>query len=453
MAMTVAAVSLVGLPSTAMAQSDTATGLTTAPNVPVPQTVLSLKDAVRLAAQRNATLRAQAAAVRGATASQDAAFAAFFPTLTPVVRYDKTSIYTNGKSASGGNSGSGSGSQLSASDGWQVGLEATVRLLDSGQRNLTFLRTKRNTESEYANLTQTLRSTLFNVERAYLEVLRAQELQKVKDAQVIRTDTILKQTQKRVEVGDAAPIDNLQARADSLNAQVDVITARTRTITNQASLKALIGLNPAESLPPLQSVGSEIPTDTFGSLEQAIQDGLKNRPSLIAQRLGVQAQQYQAKAAKLETGLTFAADATLSAFDRPRYGGDSLNFSLSFPLFDAGLTRANYRLAVANLEQAQQNLVQSERDATSEIESSYASYQQGSLRLAAATAAVEAARINYQAAERSNQLGASDLIDVLTAQVSLVTAETNYIEALYDTLIAYRQLELSTGRKLGLEQP
>ena len=448
--MAIVSLALVGIPAISSAQ---ATPETVTPNVPVPQTVLSLQDAVRLATQRNATLRAQAAAVRGATASQDAAFASFFPSLSPVVRYDKTSIYTNGKSASGGNSGTGSGNQLSSNDGWQVGLEATVRLLDSGQRNLTFLRTKRNTESEYANLTQTLRSTLFNVEKAYLEVLRAQELQKVKDAQVIRTDTILKQTQKRVEVGDAAPIDNLQARADSLNAQVDVITARTRTITNQASLKALIGLNPVEPLPPLQSVGTQIPPDNFGSLEQAVQEGLKNRPSLIAQRLGVQAQQYQAKAAKLETGLTFAADATLSAFDRPRYGGDTLSFSLSFPLFDAGLTRANYRLAVANLEQAQQNLVQSERDATSEIESSYASYQQGALRLAAATAAVEAARINYQAAERSNQLGASDLIDVLTAQVSLVTAETNYIEALYDTLIAYRQLELSTGRKLGLEQP
>jgi outer membrane protein len=449
MAMAIVSLALVGLPAFSSAQ---VTPETAAPNVAVPQTVLTLKEAVRLAALRNATLRAQAAAARGATASLDAAFAAFFPSLSPVVRYEKSNIYTNGGSQSG-NNGSGSGNQLTSGDGWQVGLEATIKLLDSGQRNLTFMRTKRNAESEFANLTQTLRSTLFNVERAYLEVLRAQELQKVKDAQVVRTDTILKQTEKRVEVGDAARKDNLQARADALNAQVDVITARTRTISNQASLKALIGLGATEGLPPLESVGTEIPADSFGSVEQAVQEGLKNRPNLLAQRLGVQAQEFQAKAAKLDTGLTFSADATINAFDRPRYGGDSLNFTLSFPLFDGGLTRANYRVALANLDQARQNLIQSERDATSEIESTYASYQQGTLRLAAATAAVEAARINYQAAERSNQLGASDLIDVLTAQVSLVTAETNYIEALYETLIAYRQLELSTCRKLGLEQP
>lgn len=447
--MAIVSLTLFGMPTISSAQ---ASPETPTPNLAVPQTVLSLRDAVRLAALRNGTLRAQAAAFRGATASQDAAFAAFFPSLSPVVRYSKSNNYVNGASTSNGG-GTGTGNQPSGGDGWQVGLEASVRILDSGQRNLTFLRTKRNTESEFANLTQTLRSTLFNVERAYLEVLRAQELQKVKDAQVIRTDTILKQTEKRVEVGDTAPKDNLQARADALNAQVDVITARTRTITNQATLKALIGLGSAEPLPPLQSVGTDIPADSFGSLEQAVTEGLKNRPSLLAQRLGVQAQEFQTKSAKLDTGLTFAADATISAFDRPRYGGDSLNFSLSFPLFDGGLTRANYRVAVANLDQARQNLVQSERDATSEIESAYASYQQGTLRLAAATAATEAARINYRAAERSNELGASDLIDVLTAQVSLVTAETNYIEALYDTLIAYRQLELATGRKLGLEQP
>lgn len=421
------------------------------PNVAKAEAVLTLREAVRLAAARNGTLRAQVAAVRGAAASQDAAKAAFFPTLSPKVSYSNGATYSDGKTFSN-NGGSGSGTGFSSSEnGWTIGAEATIRLIDSGQRNLNFMQAKRGTMSQEATLTQTLRSTLFSVEKAYLEVLRAESLQKVQDAQALRTDSILKQTQKRVEVGDAAPIDTLQATADALNAQVNVITARTKTIGNQASLKAIIGLGSSEPLPALEPVGTDVPADNFGTVEEAVKEGLQNRQDLRASRLGVQSQEYAAKASKLETGLTFAADASIGAYARPRYGSDALSVSLSYPLFDGGLTRANYRRSVATLEELRQRLVQSERDATSEIETAMASYRQGTLRLKAATAAVEAARINYQAAERSRELGASDLIDVLTAQVSLVTAETNYIEALYDTLIAYRQVEFAIGRKLGLE--
>ena len=48
----------------------------------------------------------------------------------------------------------------------------------------------------------------------------------------------------------------------------------------------------------------------------------------------------------------------------------------------------------------------------------------------------------------ARQAGASELIELLTAQVSLVTAESNYVEARYDTLISRVRLKLATGRPL-----
>lgn len=70
----------------------------------------------------------------------------------------------------------------------------------------------------------------------------------------------------------------------------------------------------------------------------------------------------------------------------------------------------------------------------------------------AAQAALEAATKNFEAASESQTLGASDLIDVVTAQVSLVTAESNRVEAFYDFLISEVRWKLVTGQPLPGEE-
>ena len=62
--------------------------------------------------------------------------------------------------------------------------------------------------------------------------------------------------------------------------------------------------------------------------------------------------------------------------------------------------------------------------------------------------ALDAAKKNYNAAVDSQKAGAYDLLQVLTAQVSLVTAESNQIQALYDYRISDVNLKLVTGRPI-----
>ncbi|MFX8616588.1 TolC family protein, partial [Acinetobacter baumannii] len=60
---------------------------------------------------------------------------------------------------------------------------------------------------------------LFDVHSRYFAALRAQELLRVQDAQLKRANEILEQTKVRVQLGDAARINILQAQADALNAR------------------------------------------------------------------------------------------------------------------------------------------------------------------------------------------------------------------------------------------
>jgi outer membrane protein len=124
---------------------------------------------------------------------------------------------------------------------------------------------------------------------------------------------------------------------------------------------------------------------------------------------------------------------------------------VTYPLFDGGRLREQAREAKLNHQAAQARLVQSERLARAEIESAYAENAQNIERLNASKQALEAAQVNYNAAIAAQREGANDVIQVLTAQVSLVTAESNYIEATYDYYVSDANLRLVSGRPIAGE--
>jgi outer membrane protein len=151
--------------------------------------------------------------------------------------------------------------------------------------------------------------------------------------------------------------------------------------------------------------------------------------------------------AKIAAGVTWTLDGVASKSFAPDVSDRvGLVFRASLPIHDGYSSRETIRLRQIALESEEQSLLQDERDAKAQIESAYKEFEQNREILAAAKAALEAARLNFQAAEESQKLGAGDLIDVLTAQVSLATAESNHVQAVYDLLTAEVWLRLVLGR-------
>jgi len=93
-------------------------------------------------------------------------------------------------------------------------------------------------------------------------------------------------------------------------------------------------------------------------------------------------------------------------------------------------------------------LEQAQRVVRAEIEAAYVELKTNAERLQAAQTALDAAKKNYEAAVDSQKAGAYDLLQVITAQLSLVTAESNEIQAMYDYRISDVNLRLVTGRPI-----
>ncbi len=400
---------------------------------------LTLQEALERAKQNNGTVISARLNYESARSSVASANANFYPTITPQYRYvDQEQQFSGNFTGTGRQSFS------------QVTLSANWVILDAGQRQFALQRTRRlATATQYSTL-WTLRQVLFTVTRQYYEVLRAQELLKVADTQVERARQVLEIVREQVEVGAAARKDILQAEADYQNAIVQQISARNQLVTAQTALKATIGWPPDQPFPPLQAPQNPVvapPTNGQElTLEDALQQGLQKRPDLLDARHRLSAERYNVLSAERQTSADWNLSLNFSRIFEPRESQNrSLTFVLSYPLFDAGRSREALRQARLAYEASQAQLQQQEREVRSEIESTYLTWKQNLERLQASEIALEAARLNYEAATESQRLGAAGILDVTNARLSLVTAETNYVQALYDYYIAEVQLHLAIG--------
>lgn len=405
------------------------------------QDTLTLDEALRMAKLNNGDVKAATFDVRAANARVKQAKAAFYPTVTPFAQYSNRRTVTD----------IGTGRQTVTDDGITTGLDASWNILDSGQREFSLLSARRSEDAERLDARQLLRTTLFNVHSQYYEALRAQELLRVAQSQVDRTQKIYDQAEfgARPEIGSVAKKDVYQARADLLNAKVELLRVRNLTATTLSTLKATIGWDQSTELPPLDKIAEATNFEQIPTKEEVVVAGLRDRTDLQAQRKRIDAQYYSVKRADREAGFSFNLDLNYSRNFTPNEDDNrNLTLLVSYPLFDGGRLREQARETRLVFQAAQATLVQVEREARAEIESTYAEYVQNIERLNASKQALEAAQVNYNAAIAAQREGANDVIEVLTAQVSLVTAESNYIEATYDYYVSEVNLRLVTGRAI-----
>lgn len=406
---------------------------------------MTLDQALEAAVRQNGVVRAAKLDYQAARARARGAASAFLPTITPSYTYTTSTgeVHTGGFA---GRTGSVTESaQIVA--GW--------RLWDNGIRDARYRTSLLGRDSAEASALQTLRQVLFSVHQRYYDALRSDELLRVQNEQLLRAEEILRQTQLRAspEVGDAPLKDVKQAEADALNARVNVLVARNRVASAQASLKAILGLGARDPLPTLVPPVDQVPPAWAIGMEQAFDAGLRNRPDLRAQRKRLDSQRQSLRIARLDSGVTFSVDAE----HRRRFADDVsdqslLVFQASIPLFDGASSREAVRAQQFAVEAEVASLTQSERDALAEIESAFMEFSQNRERLEAARLAREAARVSYEAARGARDEGAATLIEVLTAQVSLATAESNYVEALYDVFVSEVRLGLATGQPIRGEE-
>jgi outer membrane protein len=407
---------------------------------------ITLADAVKLATQNNVTNITAANKIRTDNANTRSTFGRFLPSLTG----------TLGQTQQGGSVVNPNGEVVSSvSQPWHVsdGLSSSITLYDGGNTLNTYREDKAVANSDAAAETTAEFSTTLNVKTTYNLILAAKESEAAGQAQMALAQENLAATTAKVNAGAANVADSLQAAVQVASAQLAILTAQNTLHTEASALTHLVGTRYLVTADFADTVEhAYAPVDSAAIMAQAL-----NGPQIRQLNASITADQAGLRASKssyLPT-VSLAYSYTGSGYDR-LYGigggslgyGHNLGINLNYSLFNNFQRESNVQRSQVLIDNDQANLRDSRLSAQQSILTDI-----GALRLAEATVQIEELTIRsddeaLRVVQQRYNLGASTLLDVLTAQSNLITARQQLIQARLNQRNARAQIESVIGRDL-----
>lgn len=409
---------------------------------------LTLEDAIRIGLKNQHSLAIAQASIVSANARVTQSKSAYYPQVAPTYTYSNqtTTQNVNGVKTTGNFESSIT----------QFG--ATQLIFDMGKREENVLASKYGAKGAEFSYTDARQTVIQNITTSYYEILRRKELVRVAQASVDRAKTTLDATRAFVEAGTSPKKDILQAEADFENADVQLSVARNDVRLAMTTLKQSMSV--LSSMPVITpeiklSSPSEKPDTT--DIATYVTQAFSKRSDIKRDEANTDADRHSLKIAKINSGFQVNASVTEGFRIDPSPGENrSFNTSFSYPLFDAGSARASVRQAEASLEQARRQVALTKQGIQADVETNLLTREEARLRIRSTQSALRASQENFNAAREAQKEGAGTIIDVITAQTLLVTAETNAVQALYDFYIADARFKRAIGENdpyLGGKKP
>ncbi len=357
----------------------------------------------------------------------------------------------------------GAANEVSIVRGGGLSLSLTQTLIDNGAREAVNAEARRAVDAATLGETDTRQATILAVTQDFYQLLLAQDLVLVAQAQVARYQQTAAVTQAQIQAGTVAGKELYQAQADLANAQVTLLQDRNQVATASAALKNVLGV---ESDAPVQPAGLAAPGQlpplpanvAAASLDASLQTAYADRPDLLRRQAFVQSDLSALRAAQKRAGLSISADYVLDYQATNDVGTRGTNSQFlvtgSYPLFDAGSARGAVRIAQGQVDVSRNALLSTRQQVRLDVEQALATRNESLAATRLAQAAVTAAQVNYDAAIESRRAGVGTVLDITTAQATLTQAQNQYVSAVYNFYIADAQLLRAVGRNdLGIRVP
>jgi outer membrane protein TolC len=286
---------------------------------------------------------------------------------------------------------------------------------------------------------------VFLVKQAFYQYVLNLNIVTVNEQEVANRQTELDTATAQYNVGIGQPGDVYTAQTAKAEAIQNLIVARTVAEEARINLALLMGIDPNTPITP--ALSSEPHIEDAGILALTTQ-ALQQRPELLAAQATVQAYKYALSSAQKGNLPSVQADGEiLSSSDQffPQNDYAAVGVSLSWDLFDYGLTRGRVQEQSANVSSAQSQLASELLQVRSDVASAFVNVQNAKLRIDSAQADVANAEQSVNTALARYRTGVGEFQAILTAQDFLFTSRTNLTNALGVIPQFQAQLEYAVG--------
>jgi outer membrane protein len=332
-------------------------------------------------------------------------------------------------------------------------------LIDQERQNI-LIRRKDVAISKHAVRFQMMK-TILAVELAYYDLSASRERVTVQEQALKLRQQVLKETQRRIQVGDLPPLDEKQAETQLQNTLTAMTVARENVATFQNTLKMLLTDNfrewvdteiePSERLLALPSGAKR---------SECFQSALANRPDLLEARVAIEKQNIVIKYRKnqllpsldlvgkygglgIDTSWSDAFNDAYSMRDPEYYYG----VVLAVPLSNRA-ERGNYQASVASKKVAELQLKKAEQEVLLQIANLLNQLQSRYDQVVSTRKARAYAEEALSAEEKKLQNGLSTSFIVLQLQETLTTARVDEVQATANYNKTLAQLAFADGSTL-----
>jgi outer membrane protein len=334
-----------------------------------------------------------------------------------------------------------------------TGLSLNMTLFDGGQRLYDLRTANYQIAAAEANRVAVKYNIALGVKQQYFAVLAAIESQDAADLQMAQAAEQFKSSVARVRAGAATRSDSLRGVIQIGNAQLAQITAASAKEAAEASLTRLVG-----SPVPVTADPASVQENMAALPDSAQLAALALRGPAVQQaqaNLDVAEESRKASKATYLPSLSASYSRTGSGTD-PQFGFGSdpytysgrLSFQLSYPIFNNFQREQQVVVAKVAEVNAQSSLRDAQLAAVQTLAQNIGAIRSASQRVAIQVASVAAAKEDVRVQQQRYNIGASVMLDLVTSQAALATAEQALIQARYDYRIARAQLEALVGRDL-----
>ncbi len=332
-------------------------------------------------------------------------------------------------------------------------------LLDFGARQERIAAERTNVLSSNFNFNDTHRRVIFEVMRAYYQLLNATGQRRAAETSLQNAQAIQQAAEARLQTGLATLPDALEARAGAAQAEYDLQVTIGAQETSTGDLATALTASPASTL-RLEDVDRlAIPDQLADSAEQMIHRAFDQRPDLQARAAAVEGAEAGIREARSAYYPNLAFQGTwgfLRGYGQQlpypsTYAGSSVynaQINLSWTIFDAGRRRnelaeahAEERRAIAEVDAAKDQIAD-------EVWRSYSNAKTALRQRTAAAQVLTAADASYNAALKSYTAGVRSILDVLSSQRALAQARSEDISARTSVLTSFADLAFRTGDML-----
>ena len=259
---------------------------------------------------------------------------------------------------------------------------------------------------------------------------------------------------KRLDVGLAPITDVHEARAQYDSARANTILARNAVEDAYQALRELTG-QPVANLKGLPDDFKPALPESGGA-DDWVATAVANNPALKAKEFELKSAEADVGTARaghyptlyLGAGYTdttsWGVNPSLGRFNGSN-GGGSVGLTLSVPIFSGGATQSRVRQALAGRDIATDELEQTKRALDRNTRNAYQTVVAGISEVEARRLALVSARSAYDASQVGLEVGTRTVLDVLTNQRNLFTAQQAYAQAKYNFLQNRLLLEQAAG--------